>query len=366
MYLDYCATTPIKEEILETMLPYFKMYGNPSSQYDISYKLRNDINNIRGIICNYIGAKLEEEIIFTHGGSEGNNLILKGINKDITTSSIEHSSILNTCNFINKTYNKNIEYINVDNKGVILLNELQDKITNDNLVSIQYANNEIGTIQPIKDIIKITHNNNSIFHTDATQSFSTIRNNVEKENIDLLTMSGHKIGTPKGIGFVYKRKDVKLEPLIHGGKQEYGLIAGTENVPYIIGLGKAIELLDKSIESKNKTIEHLYDYFLNKIYNINGIKLNGDKENRIKTNINIQIEGVESEALINMLNINDIYVSNGSACEQGTVNVSHVLKEIGINKPNSIRISYDETLTKEDINYFINTLNKCINTIKNQ
>ena len=365
MYLDYCATTPIKEEVIDSMLPYFKMYANPSSDYSMSHLIKKDINNVRQRIAEYIGAKHENEIIFTNGGTMANNLAIKGwyyeYFGDIQTSTIEHKSILNTCDFITKQGGI-VEYIIPNSDGFLNPNDIS---ISGGLVSVQYVNNEIGTIQDIKAFSDKAHRLNNYFHTDATQSFSTIKNNVVKEGIDMLSMSGHKIGAPKGIGFLYKKRSIHLEPLIHGGKQEYGLIAGTENVPYIIGLGKAIELLEKDIRNKHIQLNNIYHYFLDKLLSRKDIYLNGDNSsNRIKNNINIRIEGIDSTSLVHLLDLKDIQVSNGSACNSGTNNISHVLSAIGLKENNSIRISYNENLTFEEIDKFIICLYNCIDLLK--
>ena len=365
MYLDYCATTPIKEEVIDSMLPYFKMYANPSSDYSMSHLIKKDINNVRQRIAEYIGAKYENEIIFTNGGTMANNLAIKGwyyeYFGDIQTSTIEHKSILNTCDFITKQGGI-VEYIIPNSDGFLNPNDIS---ISGGLVSVQYANNEIGTIQDIKAFSDKAHRLNNYFHTDATQSFSTIKNSVVKEGIDMLSMSGHKIGAPKGIGFLYKKRSIHLEPLIHGGKQEYGLIAGTENVPYIIGLGKAIELLEKDVRNKHIQLNNIYYYFLDKLLSRKDICLNGDSSsNRIKNNINVKIEGIDSTSLANLLDLNDIQVSNGSACNSGTNNISYVLSAIGLKENNSIRISYNENLTFEEIDRFIICLYNCIDLLK--
>ena len=378
VYLDYSATTYVKPKVLEEMLPYFtENFGNPSSLYNKGLESKIAIKKARKIIANYIGAN-ENEIYFTSSGSEGNNWILKS-NKllefallyedkkpHIITTEIEHHSILNSCEFL-KHIGVNVTYLKVDNEGFINLNELEKAITPETiLVSIMFANNEIGTIEPIKEIGKLCARKGILFHTDVTQAIGHIQIDVEELNIDALTFSGHKLYAPKGIGCVYIRAKNDFEFLnsfIHGGKQEHGLRAGTENVSGIVGLGKAIELLD------NRTIREVRDYCLDKLKDIEGIELNGTKDlsKRLDCNINIRIKGVENESLINMLNLYGIYVSSGSACNSGSLTPSHVLKAIGLSDKeanSSIRITIGEETTKEDIDYFIDKLKIALDKIK--
>ncbi len=379
VYLDYSATTYVKPKVLEEMLPYFtENFGNPSSLYNKGLESKIAIKKARKIIANYIGAN-ENEIYFTSSGSEGNNWVLKSnklleialshkyMKPHIITTEIEHHSILNSCEFL-KHIGVNVTYLKVDNEGFINLNELEKAITPETiLVSIMFANNEIGTIEPIKEIGKLCARKGILFHTDATQAIGHIKIDVEELNIDALTFSGHKLYAPKGIGCVYIRaiNDFGfLNSFIHGGKQEYGLRAGTENVSGIVGLGKAIELLD------NRTIREVRDYCLDKLKDIEGIELNGTKDlsKRLDCNINIIIKGVENESLINMLSLYGIYVSSGSACNSGSLTPSHVLKAIGLSDKeanSSIRITIGEETTKEDIDYFIDKLKISLDRIKN-
>ena len=378
VYLDYSATTYVKPKVLEEMLPYFtENFGNPSSLYNKGLESKIAIKKARKIIANYIGAN-ENEIYFTSSGSEGNNWVLKSnkllefalLHKDkkphIITTKIEHHSILNSCEFL-KRIGVNITYLKVDNEGFINLNELEKAITPETiLVSIMFANNEIGTIEPIKEIGKLCARKGILFHTDVTQAIGHTQIDVEELNIDALTFSGHKLYAPKGIGCVYIRAKNDFEFLnsfIHGGKQEHGLRAGTENVSGIVGLGKAIELLD------NRTIREVRDYCLDKLKDIEGIELNGTKDlsKRLDCNINIRIKGVENESLINMLSLYGIYVSSGSACNSGSLTPSHVLKAIGLSDKeanSSIRITMGEETTKEDIDYFIDKLKIALDKIK--
>lgn len=376
VYLDYSATTYVKPEVLEEMLPFFtEKFGNPSSLYNKGWETKTAIERARKVIANYIGGN-EQDIFFTSGGSEGNNWILKsgkimnfnliyGSKKPhIITSEIEHHSILNSCKFL-ESLGVNVTYLKVNEKGLIDVKELERAITTETvLVSIMFANNEIGTIEPIKEIGELCARKGIFFHTDATQGIGHIPIDVDELNIDALTFSGHKLYAPKGIGCVYIRDGINnINSFIHGGKQEQGLRAGTENVAGIVGLGKAIELLD------NSTIKETRDYCLDKLKEIEGIELNGsqDLSKRLDCNINVRIKGVENESLINLLTIYGVYISSGSACDSGSLSPSHVLKAIGLtNKEanNSIRISIGEETTKEDIDYFIEKLKLILDKIK--
>lgn len=376
LYLDYSATTYVKPKVLEEMLPFFtEKFGNPSSPYDKGLETKKPIEKARKIIANYIGAN-EKEVYFTSSGSEGNNWALKGskalkfnlLYKDkkphMITTEIEHHSILNTCKFL-ESIGVNITYLKVNDEGLIDLKELKRAITSETiLVSVMFANNEIGTIEPIKEIGELCAKKGILFHTDATQAMGHVPIDVDELDIDILTFSGHKLYAPKGIGCVYIREENDfLNSFIHGGKQEYGLRAGTENITGIVGLGKAIELLD------NKTIREVRDYCLDRLKEIKGIKLNGTKDlsKRLDCNINIRIEGVENESLINMLSLYGIYVSSGSACDSGSLTPSHVLKAIGLTDEeanSSIRITIGEETTKEDIDYFIEKLKLILDKIK--
>lgn len=376
IYLDNAATTKVKDEVIESMMPYFKEdFSNPSSLYSFSNRSRDVIRIARSIIAKSINSN-PSEIYFTSGGSESDNWALKGIayaNKNkgnhIITTKIEHHAILDACKFLEDN-GFEITYLDVDEYGVIDLNELESAIRPTTiLISTMFANNEIGTIQPIKEIGDIANKHNILFHTDAVQAYCNVPIDVHETNIDLMSVSGHKVGSPKGIGFLYIKNCVKISPLIHGGKQEKGLRGGTENVPYIVGLGKAVELSSKDINNKIKHKTELRDYFMNTIETkIPNIKLNGARNNRLCNNINFSVCGVEGESLLIMLDMNGVCVSSGSACTSGSLKPSHVLSAIGISDDmahSSIRMTIGNDTTKEDIDYTIKTLVDTVKRLRN-
>ena len=374
-YFDHNATTPIDNEVFKAVVPYYEqLYGNPSSSYYIGRQVRDKIESVRSNIANYFNMN-PEGVMFTSSGSEADNMIIKGIalgNKDkgnhIITTKIEHPAVLNTCKFLEKN-GFEITYLDVKEDGIIDTQELKDSIkSNTILISIMYANNEIGTIQPIEEVGQIAKEKGIIFHTDAVQAIGEIRIDVKKLNIDCMSISGHKIYAPKGIGMAYIRPGIKFEPLIHGGSQEFHLRAGTENVIGIIALGKAIELLDKNIENNNEKLIDLKSYILNKIQNnLTDYIINGDIDKRTLNNINLSFKDIDGESLLLALDLDGICVSSGSACHSDSMEPSHVLRAIGV--PNdyisgTLRISFGKNTTKKEIDYLIEKIKEKIDFIK--
>lgn len=367
IYMDNSATTPVKKEVLEEMLPYFsERYGNPSSVYSLGSHSKVAVENAREKIAKAIGAN-PKEIFFTAGGSEADNWALKGIaykNKDkgnhIITTKIEHHGILHTCEYLEKQGFK-ITYLDVDEYGLINLKELEEAINEETiLISIMFANNEIGTVQPIKEIGEIAKKNNVYFHTDAVQAIGHIDIDVEELNIDLLSMAAHKFYGPKGVGALYIRRGVKIDPLISGGAQEKNRRAGTENVPGIIGMGKAIELAYEDLEEKNKNLIYLRDSLIEKIFeNIDHVKLNGHPTERLPGNVNMSFEFIEGESLLLSLDMEGIAASSGSACTSGTLDPSHVLLAIGLPHEiahGSLRLSLGDFNTMEEVDFVVEKL----------
>lgn len=376
-YFDYNATTPIDGDVYKEMIPYLTdYYGNPSSSYYIGRQTKDKIERIRYEISQYFNMK-PEGVYFTSSGSEADNMILKGIsvaNKDkgkhIITTKIEHSAILNTCEFLEKQ-GYDITYLDVTPEGVIDVKELENAIREDTiLISIMYVNNEIGTIEPIKEIAEIAHKHNIIFHTDAVQAIGEIRINVEKMGIDCMSISGHKIYAPKGIGMAYIKPGIKFEPLIHGGMQEFHLRGGTENIANIVALGKAIKILDETIDTNEEKMKELQEYTLKKINSIlSGYDyiLNGGFENRASNNISISFKDIDGESLLLALDLEGIYLSSGSACHSDSTEPSHVLKAIGAPEEyanGTLRISFGKYTTKKDIDFLISKIKEKIDFIK--
>lgn len=370
-YFDHAATTSVKEEVLKEMLPYFTIsYGNPSSIYSIGRKNRKAIEVARKRVSQAINCN-PKEIYFTSCGSESDNLAIKGVayaNRErgyhIITSKIEHPAILNTCKTLEKQGFK-VTYVGVNKEGIINLEELNNAITKDTiLISIMTANNEIGTIQPIKQIGKIARKNNIYFHTDAVQAIGNIKIDVEKLNIDMLSMSAHKFYGPKGIGALYVRKGINFEKIQDGGHQERDKRAGTENVASIVGLGKAIQLSYKNLESYNKKLTELRDYYISEIKRkIPNARLNGGIEERLPGNVNFSFENVSGDELLFKLDSYGICASAGSACSSENPEPSHVLVAIGTPKElinSSLRVTFGEENTKEQIDYLVNCLQKII------
>ena len=376
-YFDYNATTPIDGEVYKEMVPYLtESYGNPSSSYFIGRQIKDRIERIRYEISQYFNIK-PEGIYFTSSGSEADNMILKGIaiaNKDkgnhIITSKIEHPAILNTCKFLEEQ-GFDVTYLDVNSDGIVDVEELENVIRDDTiLISVMYVNNEIGTIQPIKEIAEIAHKNNIIFHTDAVQAIGEIRIDAEEIGIDCMSISGHKIYAPKGVGMAYIKPGIKFEPLIHGGMQEFHSRAGTENIANIVALGKAIKILDTTIDSNNEYLYEIQSYALKKINStLSGYDyiLNGDFEKRVPNNISISFKDIDGESLLLALDLEGIYLSSGSACHSDSTEPSHVLKAINVPEEyanGTLRISFGKYTTKKDVDFLISKIKEKIDFIK--
>lgn len=367
IYLDNAATTPINKKVLAKINEVSKKnYANPSSKHFLGIEAKKILNNSRKEIANFINAD-ENEIIFISGGTESNNLAIRGIakanpsKKHIITSKIEHPAILEVCKYLEKI-GYEVDYISVDNEGIISLSELRNKIRSDTLiVSIMHVNNEIGAIQPVEEIAKICHEKEVPFHTDAVQSFGKIKIDVKKMNIDLMSVSGHKINGPKGIGFLYKRKEIMIKPILFGGGQESGLRSGTENLPSIVGLAEAIKIKKDSLKIKKSR-----DKILRELLKIPGARLNGSLDKRIYNNINISFYGIEGESILLLLSQKGICVSTGSACSSSRLEHSHVLEAINVDPMyinGAIRITIDE-LNKKQEDYIIKSIKEAIEKLK--
>jgi cysteine desulfurase len=375
IYMDNSATTQVKQEVLDEMLPYFSInYGNPSSIYALGGKSKNAVEVAREKIAKAIGANANE-IFFTAGGSESDNWALKGIafanrkkGNHIITSKIEHHAILHTCQYLEKEGFR-VTYLDVDKYGTVDLEQLKNSITDDTiLISIMFANNEIGTIQPIKEIGQIAKEKGIYFHTDAVQAIGHVKIDVNDLNIDLLSMSAHKFYGPKGIGVLYIRKGVKIDPLITGGAQERNRRAGTENVPGIVGMGKAIELAYDNLEESNARLIKLRDRLINKILDrIDYVRLNGHPTNRLPGNVNVCFEFIEGESLLLSLDMEGIAASSGSACTSGSLEPSHVLLAIGLPHEiahGSLRLSLGDFNTEEEVDYVVDKLVEIVSRLR--
>lgn len=375
IYLDNNATTKTDEEVVKAMMPYLlENYGNPSSIYKIGRENRKVVEESREKIAEILNCK-PDEIYFTSGGSESDNTAIRGIaysykNKGnhIITSKIEHPAVLETCKQLEKE-GYEVSYIGVDENGIINLEELKNAIKpTTTLITIMFANNEIGTIEPIEEIGKIAKENDIIFHTDAVQAVGSIKIDVKKLNIDSLSLSAHKFYGPKGIGVLYVRKEIKFNKFINGGHQERNKRAGTENVAGIVGLAKAIELAYRDLEDHNKKIKELRDYYVEQIKEkIPYIKINGDMEKRLPGNSNISFRFIEGESLLLNLDLKGICASSGSACTSGSLDPSHVLLAIGLPHEiahGSLRISIGKYNTKEEIDYVVESLVEIVGRLR--
>lgn len=375
IYLDNAATTKTAPEVVEAMLPYFtEHFGNPSSVYGFAAANKEVITRQREIIADTLGAK-SNEIYFTAGGSESDNWALiataeayasKG--KHLITSKIEHHAILHTCEYLEKK-GFEVTYLDVDENGIVDLEQLKSAIREDTiLISIMYANNEIGTIQPIREIGAIAHDHGILFHTDAVQAFGQVPINVDEDQIDMLSASGHKLNGPKGIGFLYIRKGVKIRSFIHGGAQERRRRAGTENVPGIVGFGKAVERAVSTMEARTKKERELRDYLIERIEKeIPYCRLNGDRTKRLPNNVNFSFRFIEGESLLIMLDMKGICASSGSACTSGSLDPSHVLLAIGLPHEiahGSLRMTLSEETTKEDLDYVVENLKEIVSNLR--
>ena len=370
-YFDHAATTKIRKEVLDEMKPYLnEEYGNPSSSHIKGIKAKEAIENAREKIATCINA-LKEEIYFTSGGSEADNTAIKGFaraNKKkgshIITTQIEHKAILESCKAL-EDEGFEVSYIGVDEYGVVNIKELEDSIKeNTILISVMFANNEIGTIQPIKEIGQIAHEHNIVFHTDAVQAMGNIEINVKELNIDMLSMSAHKFYGPKGVGCLYVSEDISFIPLINGGGQERGKRGGTENVANIVGMGYALEIANQKIYEYNMHLNKLRQRFLKKMYEeFENVKINGHPLKRLKGNINISFKGIDAESLLLLLSERGFCISIASACSSNHKKTSHVLKAIGLNEDEAkgtIRITFGEENTIKDTELLVDSIKKII------
>lgn len=374
-YFDNAATTRVKKDVLEKMLPYFnEKYGNPSSLYSIGRISKKAIEEARKKVASLINCN-PNEIYFTGCGSESDNTIIKGIaytnrkrGRHIITSQIEHPAVLHTCQVLEKQ-GFEVTYLRVNKEGFIDIEELRSSIRNDTiLISIMFANNEIGTIQPIEMIAKIAKMHNIVFHTDAVQACGNVPIDVKRMGIDSLSLSGHKLYAPKGIGALYVRSGIEFEKFMDGGHQEKNKRAGTENVAGIVGLGKACELAKINLESHMQHLKELRDYFVAQVgKKIEDVILNGSIENRLPGNANFSFAGVDGEALLLNLDAKGICASAGSACTSGSSAPSHVLSSIGLSDElahSSLRVTFGEDNTKEDVDYLVENLCEIVKKLR--
>ncbi len=376
IYLDNAATTKTAPEVVDAMLPYFtEKFGNPSSVYSFASGNKEVISGQRDIIAGVLGAK-SNEIYFTAGGSESDNWALKAAaeayadkGNHIITTTIEHHAILHTAEYLEKR-GFEVTYLNVDEDGKISLDELKSAIRPTTiLISVMFANNEIGTIQPVREIGEIACEHGILFHTDAVQAFGQVPINVDECHIDMLSASGHKLNGPKGIGFLYIRKGVKIRSFVHGGAQERKRRAGTENVPGIVGLGAAVKRAASTMEERMEKESRLRDYLIGRVtQEIPYCRLNGHKTDRLPNNANFSFRFVEGESLLIMLDGKGICASSGSACTSGSLDPSHVLLAIGLPHEiahGSLRLTLGGETTKEEIDYVVDSLKEIVATLRN-
>ena len=375
VYMDYSATTYVKPEVLEEMMPYFtEKFGNPSSFYGISRETKRAIDKAREQVASTLKC-LPEEIYFTGGGSEADNWAIKGIatahrkkGNHIITTKIEHHAVLHSCEFLEK-FGYEVTYLDVDKEGFINLEELRNAITDRTiLVSIMFANNEIGTIQPIKEIGEICREKKVLFHTDAVQAVGNVPIDVKEMNIDLLSLAGHKVYGPKGIGALYIRKGVRIDNLIHGGAQERNRRAGTENIASIVGIGKAMEIAENNLKEHTEKLTKLRDRLIDWLLKIPYTTLNGPRgEKRLPGNVNVRFQFIEGESILLSLDFKGVCASSGSACTSGSLDPSHVLLSIGVPHElahGSLRLTLGEDSTEEDVDYVIEVLPPIIQRLR--
>ncbi|MDF2485542.1 MAG: cysteine desulfurase NifS [Herbinix sp.] len=375
IYLDNAATTKTRPEVVEAMLPFFAdFYGNPSSVYEFATQNKKAIDDSRSIIAKAMGADISE-IYFTGSGTEADNWALKATvdayaskGNHIITSKIEHHAILHTCEYLQK-HGVEVTYVDVDENGIIKLDQLEKAIRPTTvLISVMFANNEIGTIQPMKEIGAIAKKHNVLFHTDAVQAFGQLDINVNDLNIDMMSASAHKLNGPKGIGFLYIRKGVKIRSMIHGGGQERQRRAGTENVPSIVGYGKAVEIAMATMKDRTEKELKLRDRLMKRVLEeIPFVRVNGDKIRRLPNNANFSFQFIEGESLLIMLDMNHICASSGSACTSGSLDPSHVLLAIGLPHEiahGSLRLTVSDEITEEDIDYTVDRIKEIVDKLR--
>lgn len=375
IYMDNAATTSTAPEVVSAMLPFFtEYYGNPSSVYNFAQKSKMAIEDAREIIADSIGAAKSNEIYFTGGGSESDNWALKSAafglkdkGNHIITTKIEHHAILNTCAYLEKN-GFEITYLDVDSEGFVSLEDVENAISDKTiLISVMFANNEIGTIEPVREIGEIAHKHGILFHTDAVQAMCHVPINVTEMNIDLLSASAHKFHGPKGVGFMYMKNTTKLEPFIHGGAQERARRAGTSNVPGIVGMGQAVKLALGTLDKDTHTIINMRNYIVDRILGeIPDVTFDGPEIGSLKrlpSNMHFCFKDVSGDSLLIMLDMNGICASSGSACAAGSIDPSHVLLAIGRSKDEAkgaLRLSIDKDLTREDADYAIDALKAAV------
>ncbi len=375
IYLDNAATTKTRPAVVEAMLPYFtESFGNPSSVYELATQNKKAIDEARDIIAKSLGAEISD-IYFTAGGTESDNWALKATaeayaskGNHIITSRIEHHAVLHSCEYLEK-HGMEVSYIDVDENGIIKLEELKKAIRPTTiLISVMFANNEIGTIQPIKEIGEIAKANHILFHTDAVQAYGQLGIDVDELNIDMLSASGHKLNGPKGIGFLYIRKGLKLRSFIHGGAQERHRRAGTENVPGIVGFGKAVEIAVETMEERQKKEIELRDKLIKRVLSeIPYVRLNGHRTKRLPNNANFSFQFIEGESLLIMLDMQNICASSGSACTSGSLDPSHVLLAIGLPHEiahGSLRLTLCEDNTEEEMDYVVDKIKEIVEKLR--
>ena len=376
IYLDNAATTKTAPEVVEAMLPYFsELYGNPSSVYQFSQKSKEAIAASRETIAGALGAK-PEEIYFTAGGTEADNWAIKAAaeayrakGNHIITSKIEHHAVLHTCQWLEKQ-GYEVTYLDVDESGIVKLDQLKKAVRPETiLISIMFANNEIGTIQPVKEIGQIAREHGILFHTDAVQAFGQIPIQVDELGIDMLSSSGHKLNGPKGIGFLYIRKGVKIRSFIHGGAQERKRRAGTENVPGIVGYGAAVERAVRTMEERTAMERKLRDHLIDRVlHEVPYTRLNGHRTRRLPNNANFSFQFVEGESLLIMLDMEGICASSGSACTSGSLDPSHVLLAIGLPHEiahGSLRLTLNEEITEQDVDFVVEKIAQIVEKLRN-
>lgn len=377
IYMDNAATTSCRPMVRKAMMPYLsEKFGNPSSVYNLAGEARDAIEEARRTIACSIGAS-PDEIYFTGGGSESDNMAIKMASmvmqekgRHVITTKIEHHAVLNSCMWLEKQ-GYEVTYLNVDRYGMVNINELLSAIRQDTiLISVMAANNEIGTIQPIDRIGRIAREYGIIFHTDAVQAYTHMPLNVNAMNIDMLSVSAHKFHGPKGTGFIYVKNNMEIEPFIHGGGQEKGKRAGTENVPGIIGMEAAVKLEMENMRERTDYERRLRDYMIRRIQReIPGARLNGHPVKRLPNNINFCFEGIEGESLVVMLDMDGICASTGSACTSGTGEASHVLLALGIPEElahGSLRLTISEDITKEDADFVIKKIKESVAKLRSK
>ena len=375
IYLDNAATTKTRPEVVDAMLPYFmEFYGNPSSVYEFSNESKKAINRSRETIADAIGAKTNE-IYFTAGGTESDNWALAATaeayqakGNHIITSKIEHHAVLHTCEYLEKR-GFEVTYLDVDENGVIKIDELKKAIRPTTiLISIMFANNEIGTIEPVKEIGEIAKEHGIIFHTDAVQAFGHVPINVDEYHIDMMSASGHKLNGPKGIGFLYIRTGIKTRSFMHGGAQERKRRGGTVNVPGIVGFGKAVEIAMNTLEERTKKESELRDYLMKRVMaEVPYVRINGHRTSRLSNNVNFAFQFIEGESLLIMLDMDGICGSSGSACTSGSLDPSHVLLAIGLPHEiahGSLRLTLNSDNTMEEMDYVVESIKKIVEKLR--